>query len=329
MSMLTGAPWLLAHKSMLSVNQPIKVSLYGQDYALWKDQGGQVQALPNVCPHMGAMISEGWCKPNADGSSAVVCPFHALEFDRQGCTVLPGSSKKTLSQIEPLALIVQGDFVWTYGNAEPKAPIPDVLKAVTDTYELIGATGEVSVKTPLLPMLLNMHDYNHQNGTHREMFRIKEVRFDQFIDEGHHSEAFMKMPKAKPTRQEIIKNPAALMMPKIIQAHLANYFPSIVIFYGETMAGPIAQCHFFVPESAERTRTYALLFSQVRSPIFRLMKGSFLKLVATVIEQDTNILEKLYADQPQRIRLNNEVGIDWVRRNYENWPAIAAPNLSR
>lgn len=329
MSMLTGAPWLLAHKSMLSVNQPLKASLYGHDYVLWKDQNDDVKALPNVCPHMGAMLSEGWCEAEANGSSAVVCPFHALAFDREGCTVLPGSQKKTLPQLDPLELIIQDDFIWSYGEAKPVMPIPNVLNEIANTYEFIGVAGETSIATPLLPMLLNMHDYNHQNGTHREMFRITEVQFDKFIDEGHHSEAFLKMPKASPTRQEIVQNPTVLMIPKIIEAHLDNYFPSIVIFRGQTAAGPVAQCHLFIPESPELTRTYVLLFAQIKSPVFRLMKGSFLNLVATVIEQDADILTKLYQDQPQKIKLNNEVGMDWVRRNYESWPAISEPNFSR
>lgn len=276
------------------------------------------------------MLSEGWCELNSNGFSKVVCPFHALAFDAKGCTVLPGSShKKTLPQLEPLKLIIQGDFIWSYGNTEPVLPIPNILNEVAKNYELIGATGEVSVTTPLLSMLLNMHDYNHQNGTHREMFRIEEVQFDQFIDEGHHSEAFIKMPKASPTWREIIKNPAVLTMPKTIEAHLDNYFPSIVIFWGETVAGSIAQCHLFVPESAGRTRTYVLLFAKIKSPVFRLMRGSFLKLVGTVVEQDADILGKIYQNQPQKIRLNNEVGMDWARRNFESWPAIAKPNLSR
>jgi hypothetical protein len=34
--MLEGAPWLVAHKSMLEVNKPKKVSLYGADYVFGK-----------------------------------------------------------------------------------------------------------------------------------------------------------------------------------------------------------------------------------------------------------------------------------------------------
>ena len=38
-----------------------------------------------------------------------------------------------------------------------------------------------------------------------------------------------------------------------------------------------------------------------------------------VIEQDAGILSKIYPDAPQKIKLNNEVGMDWVNRNYDKW----------
>lgn len=75
---------------MLKLNQPMKVSLLGQDYVLWQDRHGTISALPNACPHMGAMLSEGWCVTRSDGSSAIACPFHALEFNALGCTVPTG-----------------------------------------------------------------------------------------------------------------------------------------------------------------------------------------------------------------------------------------------
>lgn len=329
MSMLEGAPWLLAHKSMLEIDRPQKVSLYGGDYVLWKDGNGDVFALPNACPHMGVMLSEGWCEGSGDGASRVVCPFHALEFDRHGCTVLPGSQKKTRSQLEPLELTIQGDFIWSYGGYEPKVPVPDILNRIASEYQFVGATADTSVATPLLPMLLNMHDYNHQNGTHRDLFRIEEVWFEKFIDRGHNSEAFFSTPTATPTLREILRNPAVLTLPKVLKAHLENYFPSLVIFHGTSVAGKIAQCHLFVPEAENRTRTYILLFAQPSSPLFHLMKGTFLNLSKTIVEQDADILTKIYPDTPQKMKLNNEVGMDWVRRNVKSWPEVAQPDLSR
>lgn len=327
--MLLGAPWLLAHKSMLSVNQPIKVALYGKDYTLWKDRNNNVQALPNVCPHMGAMLSEGWCEAQPDGSSKIVCPFHALEFDAEGCTVLPGSNKQTKSLLEPLKLVIQDDFIWSYGEHKPQMAIPEVLNQIAATYEFVGATVNTRVDISLLPMLLNNHDYNHQNGTHRDLFRIEEVQFGKFIDRGHYSEAFFKTPTASPTWREIMRNPSVLVLPKVIEAHLENHFPSLVILHAESPVATIAQCHLFVPEACDRTRTFVLLFAKPKNIAFKFIKKTFLDLSQTVVAQDTKILTQLYANQPQKIKLNNEVGINWVQRNFESWPRVVEPNLSK
>jgi phenylpropionate dioxygenase-like ring-hydroxylating dioxygenase large terminal subunit len=327
--MLPGAPWLLAHKSMLAVNQPRKISLQGMDYVMWKDATGDIHALPNACPHMGAMLSAGWCEPQNDGSSHVVCPFHALQFDEAGCTVLPGSTKKTLPQLQPLELIIEGDFIWSYGGYELKLPIPTILNQIASTYTFVGHTADCSVETDLLTMLLNMHDYNHQNGTHRDLFRITQVEFHQFIDQGHHSQAFYEMPTAPYSLLEKLRKPDLFLLPNKLNAHLANYFPSLVVFYGEMSLGKAAQCHLFIPEAENRTRTYVLLFGQAKHPMFKVLGKTYLKFSEVVVKQDADILGKIYPDAPQHIKLNNEVGMDWVRRNFENFPEVVEPNLSR
>jgi phenylpropionate dioxygenase-like ring-hydroxylating dioxygenase large terminal subunit len=329
MTLLQGAPWLLAHRSMLSPDQPRQVSLYGQDYVLWQDRNGQITALPNACPHMGAMLAAGRCVQRPDGSSAIACPFHALEFDQAGCTVLPGSQKLTQPLLHPLELVVQGDFIWSYGSVAPAIPIPPILSEMANAYEFVGHTADTSVKTDLLTMLLNMHDYNHQNGTHRDLFQITEVQFGKFIDRGHESHAFYDMPTASQPWGEKLKNPGLMLIPKVIKAHLENHFPSLIIFHGETALGKIAQCHIFVPESATQTRTYVLMFGQPHHPLLRFVGKTALNFAQVVVQQDADILAKIYPDSPQKIRLNNEVGIDWVRRNFASFPAIAEPNLSR
>lgn len=328
-SMLPGAPWLLAHKSMLAVNCPRKVSLFGSDYVLWKDGAGTVHSLPNACPHMGAMLSEGWCEAQSDRTSHIVCPFHALKFDGLGCTVLPGSSKKTLPQLKPLELEIQGDFIWSYGGYNPKIPIPTVLNAIAKTSDFFGYTADTSVETDLLSMLLIMHDYNHQNGTHRDLFRITEVEFHQFIDEGHLSHAFYDMPTAPYRLVEKLRKPDLFLLPSTIKAHLENHFPSLVILHSEMPLGKAKQCHIFVPEAENRTRTYILLFGQAKHPAFKALGSTYLRFGKIVVDQDADILGKIYPDTPQKIKLNNEVGMDWVRRNFEGFPHVAEPNLSR
>jgi phenylpropionate dioxygenase-like ring-hydroxylating dioxygenase large terminal subunit len=329
MSMLIGSPWLLSHKSMLEINQPKKVSLYGNDYVIWQDRAGNINALPNACLHMGAMLSEGWCHERDDKTSVVICPFHALEFDGLGCTVLPGSHKKTLPQLQPLELIIQGDFIWSYGEHSPKILVPNVLNEIASKYEFIGYTADTSVETDLLSMLLNMHDYNHQNGTHRPLFRIEEVQFESFMDNGHESHAFYNMPTSPRTWREKLQTPDLLLLPAVLKAHLENHFPSLVIFHGENGMGKVAQIHLFIPESPTRTRTYVLMYGLGKHPAFKALGKKFLDLAKVVVEQDADILGKIYPNTPQKIKLNNEVGMDWARRNFENWPDIVEPNFSK
>lgn len=240
-----------------------------------------------------------------------------------------GFQQKTLSLLNPLELIIQGDFIWSYGGHEPKIAIPAVLNEIAEKYEFVGYTGDRSVETDLLTMLLNMHDYNHQNGTHRDLFRITDVEFHQFIDNGLNSHAFYDMPTAPYTLLEKLRKPDLFLLPTTIKAHLENHFPSLVILHGEMPLGKAAQCHFFVPEAENRTRTYILLFGQAKHPLFKVFGKTYLKFGKVVVDQDADILSKLYSDTPQKIKLNNEVGMDWVRRNFASFPAVVEPNLSR
>ncbi len=325
MKQLQGAPWLLAHRSMLKPNKPMKISLLGNDYVLWQDEKGYISALPNACPHMGAMLSAGWCVKKPDGSSAIACPFHALEFDGGGCTVLPGSNRQTRSLMQPLELVVQGDFIWSYGGCDRKIPIPEIMNEIAAEYEFIGVTGDRSIATDILSLLLNMHDYNHQNGTHRELFEIEEVEVKHFVDNGLHSHAYLSQPRKQPTWRDILKNPAQMALPKVLEAHLENFFPFMGLMHGENKLLSLKECHFYLPESTERSRVFVLMYMKAHSAIAHLLKGNLLKLIDVVVEQDAKILTKIYPNSPQRIKLNNEVGMDWVRRNFENFPAAIKP----
>jgi phenylpropionate dioxygenase-like ring-hydroxylating dioxygenase large terminal subunit len=329
MSTITGVPWLLAHKSMLVVNQPQKISLYDRDYVIWKDRLGKVSVLPNTCPHLGGMLSEGWCAEHSDQSSSIACPYHGLEFDSHGCTVLPGTQKKTLPQLKPPKLIIQGDFIWSYGEHEPQILIPPVLNEVAASYDFIGYSADTSVEIDLRTMLLNMHDYNHQTGAHHEPMKIKAVELEQFVDEGHKSHALFHSVLTSKTWKEKVKNPTLLLLPEFVTTHLENFFPHLVILHADNQFGKVAQCHIFVPETDTDTRIYVLLFAQPKIPLLKnFVKKFVLDLAKTVIDQDVDVLQKVYPHSPQKIRLNNEVGMNWVDRNFDNFPDVVPPNYS-
>ena len=74
-----------------------------------------------------------------------------------------------------------------------------------------------------------------------------------------------------------------------------------------------------MPESLSKTRTYILLFGEASNPLAKLLKNQFLGFSKTVVEQDASILGKIYHNTPKKIRLNNEVGMDWVNSNFTHW----------
>ena len=80
-AVLPGAPWAIAHKSMLEANKPCKLTLNSQDYVIWKNKSDRVFALNNTCPHLQAPLANGWICPQ---TNAIVCPFHGLRFNSTG-----------------------------------------------------------------------------------------------------------------------------------------------------------------------------------------------------------------------------------------------------
>ncbi|BAY20185.1 Rieske [2Fe-2S] domain-containing protein (plasmid) [Anabaenopsis circularis NIES-21] len=147
---LAGAPWLIAHRSMLGVNKPYKVVLNGRDYVLWQNQQGEIFALDNVCPHLQAPLSDGWiCQQR----STITCPFHALEFDGQG-RLHQSSQVRSQPLVNTLDLIIKDDCIWTYAGHTPKIPVPDIIAKVSDDMSFVGVAGEKSIRGTFLDNLL-------------------------------------------------------------------------------------------------------------------------------------------------------------------------------
>jgi lysyl-tRNA synthetase class I len=65
-----------------------------------------------------------------------------------------------------------------------------------------------------------------------------------------------------------------------------------------------------------------MMYGQFNNPVFKSLGQKFLNFSKIIVEQDADILRKIYPNIPQKIKLNNEVGMDWVRRNFESWPEV-------
>ncbi|MBV6622907.1 MAG: Rieske 2Fe-2S domain-containing protein [Rivularia sp. (in: Bacteria)] len=320
-SILPGAPWLIAHRSILGVNKPYKITLNNYDYVLWQNQTGEIFALENVCPHMQAPLTNGWiCKER----NSITCPFHALEFDGKGRLIKDGEAKG-----EPIAknlnLIIQDDLIWTYGNLEPRLPIPTLIAEETKGLSFIGIAGNTTIQAEFLQCIKINYDFNHQNGVHSETFKIKDNPVESFEKDGYCAKVVQTFLREDNTIQELFQNPSLITFPKKIKNQLVYTFPSTTLFKAEVPLGEILQFFILYPETENITRTFVLLYANWRNPIMNvpgladLIKRSLLESTAKIVQQDSQAIESLYPQQKPKIRLPKEEIMSYVERLYHEW----------
>jgi nitrite reductase/ring-hydroxylating ferredoxin subunit len=315
---LPGAPWLIAHRSMLGVDRPHKITLNGQDYVLWQNPQGEIAALENVCPHRQAPLSEGWiCRDR----NTITCPFHALEFNSEGC-LLNNDQAARQALVPPLGLIIQGDYIWTYGPSAPRRPIPDLLQTLPAGMTFIGAVGDRTVQAAFLPNLLINYDYNHLVGLHKDLFKVKANRVLSFTPEGEQATVTQETERMQFSFTEALQDPVMLLMPKVYQSRLDYRFPAITAYRGLFPLGEVLQVNILYPETATTTRAFALVWVKYRSPVLQIIpKQILLDVINTGVEQDLTMVEQCYPQQPAKIRLPDENIMDYAQALYDNWDA--------
>lgn len=151
------------------------------------------------------------------------------------------------------------------------------------------------------------------------MFKITTCNVSSFEENGYYSKIHQVIIRANNTLGEILKNPALGIMPKVINNTLEYAFPSITVFLGNLPIANIAQTHILYPETENRTKTFILFYAQVKNPLAKLLKNSFLQAAATIVEQDTTAIESLYPRQKPKIRLPNEEIMFYAEKLYRNW----------
>ncbi|MEC9375040.1 MAG: aromatic ring-hydroxylating dioxygenase subunit alpha [Pseudomonadota bacterium] len=65
--------------------EPLKRRMLGQDFVIFRDEGGQANVLSNTCVHRGGSLADGKIK-----GDCIQCPYHGWEFNGKGeCTRIP------------------------------------------------------------------------------------------------------------------------------------------------------------------------------------------------------------------------------------------------
>lgn len=216
-------------------------------------------------------------------------------------------------------------MLWTYGNLTPGLPIPDLISRRVKDLSFLGVAGSTSIQAQFLDCIRINYDFNHQNGVHRDNFRIKENPVKKFEKNGYRSRVVQTFLREKNTFKEILQNPSLLTLPQEISNELEYSFPSTTLFKARLPLGELLQFFILYPETEKRTRTFVLSYANWKSPLLKipllknLIERSLVESTAKVVEQDSSAVESLYPRQKPKIRLPKEEVITYVEELYSQW----------
>ena len=163
--------WYVACLASELGQKPRRVTILGEPLVLFRDDGGEVGALLDRCPHRNVPLSLGRVR---DGN--LECAYHGWQFDRGGaCTHVPGLKANGASsadrRVESFACREQDGLVWVYmtADAEPERDPFKMPLVGVDGYTTV--TERVSAQASLHATAENALDVPHTAFLHGGLFR--------------------------------------------------------------------------------------------------------------------------------------------------------------
>ena len=67
-------------------------------------------------------------------------------------------------------------------------------------------------------------------------------------------------------------------MPKVLEAHLENFFPYMGLLHGENKLLSLKECHFYLPEAERQSRVFVLMYMKAHTPIAHLARKAIIRV---------------------------------------------------
>jgi len=127
--------WYIAAVADDLKDRPRGVRLLGLDYVLFRDSGGDIACLANVCCHRGGSISHGVVT-----NGCIACPYHGWQYDRTGKVVhIPALGADARipkrARVDSYPVQQRWGYIWVFLGDLPAAErpeLPDFLPEYTD-----------------------------------------------------------------------------------------------------------------------------------------------------------------------------------------------------
>lgn len=137
--------------------KPIQVTLLDKKYVLYRNDEGVAVALPDACPHRGALLSKG----KINGQGELVCAYHGWRINADGRATCPSVPKRSC-KIPMLKTWERHGFIWMANADVPDEAFPHFT---VPGHEFIGSFSS-RFKAPLKVVLDNFGEIEHAFQVH-------------------------------------------------------------------------------------------------------------------------------------------------------------------
>jgi len=157
--------WYAAGWSETLDTAPVRITILGEQLAIFRAEDGQAIALGDICPHRFASLSQG--RIIAD---MIQCPYHGLRFDRTGRCVHNPHGDGTIppgAQVKSYPLVERHHALWIWPGdpalADPAA-IPDF--SLYDRADIVSSRDYLHVEAHYELINDNLLDLSHAAFLH-------------------------------------------------------------------------------------------------------------------------------------------------------------------
>lgn len=133
--MIRNQWYVVLESNEVKPNRLMGVTRLGERLVFWRTQAGQVACMRDLCPHLGAQLSQGRVLHDH-----LTCPFHGFEYDVSGqCVYLPaygsaGSIPKAMRTAGYPTHEANG-LIWIYwGEPQGELQPPRFFESIGDDF---------------------------------------------------------------------------------------------------------------------------------------------------------------------------------------------------
>ena len=284
--------WYVVLSSKQVKTKPVGVIRMGEKMVFWRDAQGKVSCFPDQCVHRGVQLSRG----KVLNGDRLQCPFHGLEYDRQGRVQCIPSNGRIAPvpehfQTKSYPTYEAHSFIWIWwGDNPPEDLSPPRFFEDFDEDRLCWAEVIDPWDVHYSRVLENQLDTIHVPFVHTDSFG----RGGRYVCDGPgfmwlDEDMFMAQPMYHTEDGTIAKKSEDLEMPLPREYKMEFIFPNIWENYITEKMRIIAA---FVPVDETHTLLYGRIAQGfVQLPGLRkLISLSMLPLVKHILKQDRGIV---------------------------------------